>query len=333
MQSKIQTSLDTAKALTDVLTENNNFKKVSESLHEASQILGPFLGGIGALANVIFEVLPTGPSIEERILEEMENGFNEANSKLDQLQDDIRGLNANFEWLLTAQTFTEYNLNIVSANDKLEILANISILISELEQIDTTTLAPTSAPGSTPVTGATAIPTTHTPLQSWKITYEEKIEEFLDFCRDDIEDHTKIGNALTPKSIFTTFNSAKSNDRRKLLNLGKTIMFYLAESSKIDLNCEGLKERYWRTMEEREKEWNKCFAVFERNFVEAENNVINVWNTQAKDIDIPRELRNNYHKGYSSLADHLEEFLVDKYYWRDWFIAVYDNLASQSVGW
>ena len=52
-------------------------------------------------------------------------------------------------------------------------------------------------------------------------------------------------------------------------------------------------------MEEREKEWNKCFAVFERNFVEAENNVINVWNTQAKDIDIPRELRNNYHKGYS----------------------------------
>ena len=186
MQSKIQTSLDTAKALTDVLTETNNFKKVSESLHEASQILGPFLGGIGALANVIFEVLPTGPSIEERILEEMENGFNEANSKLDQLQDDIRGLNANFEWLLTAQTFTEYNLNIVSANDKLEILANISILISKLEQIDTTTPAPTSAPASTPVTGTTSILTTHTPLQSWKITYEEKIEEFLDFCRDDI---------------------------------------------------------------------------------------------------------------------------------------------------
>ena len=225
MQSKIQTSLDTAEALTDVLTENN-FKKVSESLHEALQILGPFLGG--ALANVIFEVLPTGPSIEERILEEMENGFNEANSKLDQLQDDIRGLNANFEWLLTAQTFTEYNLDIVSANDKLEILANISILISELEQIDTTTPAPTSAPASTPVTGATSIPTTHTPLQSWKITYEEKIEEFLDFCRDDIEDHTKIGNALTPKSIFTTFNSAKGNDRRKLLNLGKTIMVLLS---------------------------------------------------------------------------------------------------------
>ena len=104
-------------------------------------------------------------------------------------------------------------------------------------------------------------------------------------------------------------------------------MFFLAESSKIDLSCERWNNKHRRTIEEREREWNQFFDVFEHNLLEAEVNVINAWDTQAKDIDIPRLLRENYHAGYSSLADRIKDFLADKYYWRDWLIAVYAKAA------
>ena len=53
-------------------------------------------------------------------------------------------------------------INIIShysANQKLELLTNMSILISELELMDTSTPTPTSAPA--PVTGSTSMPRTN----------------------------------------------------------------------------------------------------------------------------------------------------------------------------
>ena len=187
--------------------------------------MSSFLGGVGTFTNIIFAILPTGPSIEEQLLENLQEGFGQVNLKIDQVLDEMGALKAYFEFLLVGQTFRQYKINILAANRKLSVLANISILISELELINTTTPAPTSAPAPTPVTASTSIPITTTPndLEGWKITYQEKLDGFVNFCNNFIEDIHRTGYDLTSEDIFRKFNSAEGNDRGKLLNLGKTI--------------------------------------------------------------------------------------------------------------
>ena len=160
------------------------------------------------MANIILAFLPTGPSIEEQILEAVEKGFIEVNSKLDGLKKDVEGLGVHIKWVVAKQTFDDYVRKITTLNDLLKEVGNTSMteLIPKI---------PSSSTGS------------ENDLQASQLLYEHKKVEALNYYETKFEHPIETAMVLTSESLFDSFIRDNDYDYRKVLNLGNTIMYYL----------------------------------------------------------------------------------------------------------
>ena len=270
------------------IINSNNYRLIANTLRTVASTLSSFLGGVSVLVNFVFTFLPTGPSIDQVVLEEMRAGFREVNSRLDSLKNDVESLRGHFAWALERYDLQSY----------LRHMNNLARDLNSLKQENASSSY----------------------LEMKKMEYRNYFENVYPGSRT-------IALFLINKSIYETYANSVNYDRRLVLNMTKTCMYYLAQLSELDLTCRIVLQDYNQHAIEMEKiYWDGIFREFQGNMLHVDNIVRDLWFSQAKeDITSFRLDKRNVDNGPFAIG--LRDLLSEKYYWRDWVVVNYDKKA------
>ena len=198
---------------------------------------------------------------------EMRESFKQVNRKLDQIKDQITDLSNHIDWKLKESTFQEkYALTIITLSEKLDYLVDYE---------------PESE------------------------AFESKKREIIRYCDSHFRSH-EFFNFLTNYDFFESFVSSSKNDRSKVLDKMKVVLYYVTQASKLDAACLHLKGEPQGRLDQEEKRWHEHFSELEQLMTKTDDQVKNAWHAQARSTDIPKYLRNNVRKSHRDFVIGLQ---------------------------
>ena len=184
---------------------SNNFRFIANNLRTVASTLSSFLGGVSVLVKFVFTFMPTGPSIDQVVLEEMRAGFREVNSRLDSLKRDVESLRGHIDWVFERHSLEGY-------------VYDMQVLSSDLNHLN---------------------------QENASASYiERKIDEARNYFENVFPGRTTIALFLINKSFYERYARSVKYDRRQVLNMIKVAMYYLAQLSELDLTCRIVLLRY-----------------------------------------------------------------------------------------
>ena len=235
--------------------------------------------------NAIADMVSVASESESMLLE-MSKGFKEVNVKLEDVQDQVTTLGNIIDGQLRKQDFNAYARKIKTLSGKLDVL---------FDQHD--------------LTG-----------------FESKRREFVrdyEFCYyDNNYDSEKFVNFLTDAEFFNSYVISTGNYRRKVLDQMKVVLYYVTQATKIEAVYLRLKGESWGETQL----WENTLTRVHSQMIEIDNRVKRAYTDQAKgEIENFLSLRNHRGLSHSEFSNRLVNFLSEKYFWRDWFVASYDE--------
>ena len=156
--------------------------------------------------------------------------------------------------------------------------------------------------------------------------FESKKEDVIRYC-NVVHSHEFV-NFLIDMNFFETYAATTKNDRRKVLDLMKVVLYYVTQAIKTDAACLHLKGEPQGRIDQESKDWQKEIHEFQQVMTQAGDQVKNAGHGQAKYTDIPRYLRNYHYQSNQHFSAGLRDFLMNKYYWRDWIVISYKDIGT-----
>lgn len=92
------------------------------------------------------------------------------------------------------------------------------------------------------------------------------------------------------------------------------------------------KIEYPSTLDNLENQWTSRINDMRKAMQDAENRIINVYMDTAES-DAKRILMHNKGKSHKYVGDKIYDHLVDKFYWRNWLVVVYDDISHGDNHW
>ena len=217
---------------------------------------------------------------------EMRKSFEQVNAKLDGIKDQITDLSNDIGWKLKESTFHDkYVVTIITLSEKFKDLVDYERNSS---------------------------------------AFESKKRDIIRYCDFQFLGH-EFFNFLTDINFFESYVTSSKNDRRKVLNLMKVVVYYITQASKLDITCLYLKGEAKDRIDKEDDSWRSRFSEFQQLMTKIDGQVENAWVNQSRYTDIPQYLRSNRDKSNRDFVVGLRDFLMNKYYWRDWVVISYDD--------
>ena len=223
----------------------------------------------------------------EPMLLEMSKGLKEINAKLKQVEHKVTSLSNVIDWKFRKNTFDTYADKINTLSEKLELV---------FDGFDTT-------------------------------GFESKRREFIDDYNYYGYDSQEVVNFLTDAEFFNSFAVSTGNDRRKVLDLMKVVLYYVTQASKIDAAYLHLKGEPQGGAEVETQLWENTLNRVQSHLTNIDNRVKNAYLNQTQ-VEIEDFLRRNRGLSHADFSNRLVKLLSEKYFWRDWFVASYDDTDS-----
>ena len=158
--------------------------------------------------------------------------------------------------------------------------------------------------------------------------FDSKRQDIIDYY-DDFDSHEFV-NFLTDVSFFQTYITNTGNDRKKVLNLAKVVTYYIMRANNIDMAYLRLKNVTRERIDEETQFWNNTFVEIQDQITTIDDQVKNARYEQGK-IDVYQLISSYQDQTNEALSKLVVNHLSEKYFWRDWFVAVADAGGEQKV--
>ena len=262
-----------------------------ESMKKIGTSVGQYLGVLGPFMGLVLSFVPASESAELKYMKDMMDNID---TRFDRLDSRFNDIERKIEWTATEVTFGQLELNILSLAKTYELLY-----------------------GTSPEGKA-----------FMKAEFVRKYENNYDNSGEKLYTASVSSGTIVENLGVSAMRKTK-NDRKETNIFLLGIMQLLLQAAKLDISYFQAKNSsdVEVEVEHTTSVWEERILEVKDKFEEIDHVVAsNYHNQSGKDID--EYAAYNDEISNEDFSSRLYDMLVAKYYWRDWFVVIYDPIQG-----
>ncbi|CAH1792696.1 unnamed protein product [Owenia fusiformis] len=263
-------------------------KEFTKALTKIAASIGPFLGALGPFVSIIMAFIPMGDSAELAFMKEMMKKIDNRFNQMDSRFDEIERL---VDWTKVAVNFGQIEQKILAVDAVYERLYTSAANASQKGMMFT-------------------------------MNYES------DYQNSGLKLYHAIVNrqGTFQENLGESVMRYTKNDRKKTQEFLLGVMRLLMQAAKLEIAYLTV-YKYETMAKERVEIWEENIRIVKSNFEQIDLAVTKKYHDQSE-VDIKKLTADNYGISNEQFSDKLYSMLIEKYYWRNWFVVVYKAITG-----